>query len=269
MLLCPVRACGEPLAKYARAWVCANGHSFDLARSGYVNLLQPQDRKSKQPGDSADAVAARRRLLDRGLGAGLTRGIVAALPLERGDALLDAGCGEGHHLAAFRETYAVEGWGVDLSAAAVDLAARRHRDCQWVVANADRRLPFASGSFAAITSITARLNPAEFARLLAPAGRLLIALAAPDDLVELREAVQGEALDRDRTERTLRDFAPHFTLVSQSRIAERAHLDREALLDLLASTYRGFRASERARLETLQSLDVTMSRDVLLLRREN
>ena len=40
--------------------------AFDVARSGYVNLLQPQDKRSKTPGDTPEAVAARRRFLDRG-----------------------------------------------------------------------------------------------------------------------------------------------------------------------------------------------------------
>jgi len=66
-MLCTVRTCHEPLAREERRMVCPRGHSFDVARSGYVNLLQPQERRSKQPGDSDEAVAARRRLHDRGV----------------------------------------------------------------------------------------------------------------------------------------------------------------------------------------------------------
>ena len=56
MLLCPVRDCHLPLAREGKRLVCARGHSFDISSTGYVNLLQPQDRQSKQPGDTADAV---------------------------------------------------------------------------------------------------------------------------------------------------------------------------------------------------------------------
>ena len=62
MLLCTVRNCRRPLHREGQRVVCQRGHSFDYARSGYLNLLQPQDRKSKNPGDSAAAVAARRRV---------------------------------------------------------------------------------------------------------------------------------------------------------------------------------------------------------------
>jgi 23S rRNA (guanine745-N1)-methyltransferase len=59
MLLCAVRSCHLPLAREGRRFVCPKGHSFDIARSGYINLLQPQDRRSKDPGDSAAAAAYR------------------------------------------------------------------------------------------------------------------------------------------------------------------------------------------------------------------
>src|SRR4051794_3040129 len=98
MLLCTVRDCRLPLERGDLNWSCARGHSFDIARSGYVNLLQPQDRKSKHPGDSAEAVAARRRLHDRGVTRALLDGIAAIAQTEGSDVVLDAGCGEGFYL---------------------------------------------------------------------------------------------------------------------------------------------------------------------------
>ncbi|HSB40762.1 MAG TPA: hypothetical protein VLK28_02930, partial [Methylomirabilota bacterium] len=76
-----------------------------MARLGYVNLLQPQDRRSPRPGDSAPAIAARRRFLSRGFEAGLTRAIGDLLSLAPTDALLDVGCGDGDHLAALAERF--------------------------------------------------------------------------------------------------------------------------------------------------------------------
>ena len=66
MLLCSVRGCHLALARDVRRMVCPRKHSFDIARSGYINLLQPQERRAKQPGDTAEAISARRRLHDRG-----------------------------------------------------------------------------------------------------------------------------------------------------------------------------------------------------------
>ena len=80
-LVCPVRACHLALARDGRRLVCARGHSFDVARSGYVNLLQPQDKRSRQPGDTALAVAGRRRLHDSGVTAPLLDAIAEVLAL--------------------------------------------------------------------------------------------------------------------------------------------------------------------------------------------
>ncbi|HYA17335.1 MAG TPA: hypothetical protein VEF06_07710, partial [Bryobacteraceae bacterium] len=132
MLLCTVRDCRLPLAREGQSYRCPRGHSFDIARSGYVNLLQPQDRRSKQPGDTAAAVAARRRLHDRGVTAPFVEGIRAAARVADSDIVLDAGCGDGFYLGHL----AGERHGVDISVPAIDAAARRFPDCEWVVANA-------------------------------------------------------------------------------------------------------------------------------------
>lgn len=265
MLLCTVRSCAAPLTRVERQLVCARGHAFDVSRSGYFNLLQPQDRRSRVPGDTPEAVAARRRFLDRGHAAPLVNAIVELLPLTPDDALLDAGCGEGHHLAALRQRWNVDAHGIDISVAAIELAARRWRDCTWIVANADRFLPYANGSLAAVTSITARLNAPEFRRVLRDDGTLLVAIPAPDDVIELRAAILGEGVERDRVERTVEMFAEHFTLARHERVRHVATLDRESIADVMASSYRGLRTRERQRLADVQAMDVTLSRDVVLL----
>ena len=265
-LLCTVRGCRALLAADERRLVCPMGHAFDVARSGYVNLLQPQDKRSKTPGDTEEAVQARRRLFDAGVTDALVTAIVDALPLRKEETLLDVGCGEGHHLEAFRRRYGVHATGTDISIPAVDLAARRYRHCTWVVANADRFLPWPDGTFDALTSITARLQPEEFRRVLRSGGRLLLAIPAADDLVEIREAVMGGRVERDRVERTVDMFAAHFALESRAHVAQSAELGHDALVDIMTSSYRGLRPRERERLATVEKMHVTMARDLLLLR---
>src|SRR6266404_898211 len=100
MLLCSVRECGLPLMREESRMVCPRGHSFDVARSGYINLLQPQDRRSRRPGDTAAAVAGRRRLHDSGVTAPLLNAIAKMIDASAGDVVLDAGCGDGFYLGA-------------------------------------------------------------------------------------------------------------------------------------------------------------------------
>src|SRR3990172_3931451 len=103
MLLCPVRGCRRPLARQERRLACPRRHSFDVARSGYVNLLQPQEKRSRQPGDTAAAVSARRRLHDRGVTRPLLEGIAGMLGATPDDVVLDAGCGDGFYLGELAE----------------------------------------------------------------------------------------------------------------------------------------------------------------------
>ena len=265
-LLCTVRECALPLAREERRWLCAKGHSFDIARSGYTNLLQPQDRRSSHPGDSADAVAARRRFVDARHDAAIVQRIVEiATPLATGP-ILDAGCGDGHYLGAMHVASCGEADGVDISVPAIDAAAKRHRDCRFVVANADRFLPYANHSFALVTSITARVNPEEFRRVVRDDGALLVALPAPDDLLELRAAVLGSGEECDRSERTIESLRGSFALVSRERVTQRVTLDHAAMLDVMTSSYRGLRLREQEKLAQLTSMDVTLSRDVLVFR---
>ena len=220
--------------------ICPRGHSFDVARSGYINLLQPQERRSRNPGDSADAVAARRRFLDRGHAAPLLdaiRAMLAAHPALRATlspgrgqgegTVLDAGCGDGYYLGSL----APGGSGIDISTAAIELAAKRYPDHEWIVANADRFIPYADASFDLILSITGRMNPSEFRRV----GRefLFVAVPAPDDLIELR----GDG-GRDRVQRTIETFADSFELVKRDRAMTIAQLDADDARDVLAATYR-------------------------------
>ncbi len=269
-LACSVRACGLPLERRGASWVCERGHSFDVARSGYVSLLQPQDRRSLEAGDSRATALSRRELLDEGFGAVLESALVEVasnLELAPGAFAADLGCGDGRFLAAVCAKTGLHGIGIDLSAHAVELAARRHPAHTWVVANADRRLPLVDGSLALALSIDGRRPRDEFARTLGANSALLVAMPAADDLAELRGAVLGEVHDAPRVERVAAELAPHFELASQRTARARMKLERGSLARLAAATYRCARARERDALEQLDALEVTTSHDVLVFRR--
>lgn len=254
MLVCPVRDCHLPLVRDNRRMVCERGHSFDIARSGYINLLQPQDRRSRQPGDTIAAIAGRRRLHDLGVTAPLLAAIADLTGASADDTALDAGCGGGFYLGTLARRFGFSGNGVDISVPAIESAAKRYPECEWIVANADRFIPYGAGSFSLVMSITARMNSGEFRRVLRKNGRLLIALPAPDDLIELR------GRGRDRTARTIDAFSPDFTLVRQTRVTTTADLNADAVRDVLNSIYRPMRA------EPVEAMRVTFSLDLLLFR---
>jgi 23S rRNA (guanine745-N1)-methyltransferase len=266
VLACPVRGCALPLRWEERAVQCSSGHCFDRARSGYVNLLQPQDKKSTRPGDSREAVQARRRTLDRGMGAALTQALDAILEgwsIPAGAAVLDVGCGEGTFLAHVAERFALSGWGLDLSPAAAEAAARAHPSQRWVVANADRTLPFLDQSLDLLLSITSRKNGPEFRRVLKRSGRLVVVVAGDDDLSELRAAVLGDAPSKDRAATARIALSAWFEPLCDDKVTSTHALQPEALEDLLRGSYRGERHSQRKKVATLEAMQVTLSWRVL------
>ena len=263
-----MRRCGLPLQRRDGTFVCAAGHSYDVARSGYVNLLQPQDRRSREAGDSRAAVEARASLLAAGVGRTLIDTIAnRAATFDLGDdpVIVDLGCGSGDALAALTAR-AGTGIGIDLSTAAIERAARHFPDRTWVVANADRRLPLLDRHVDLVLSLHGRRNPAEVARVLTPMGQLLVAVPAADDLIELRELVQGQRLEHDRVGAVLEEHEASFQLVDRSAVRETLELDREALLNMLRGTYRGVRRGVAERVATLTRMKVTLASDILVLR---
>jgi 23S rRNA (guanine745-N1)-methyltransferase len=249
-----VRACRLPLIREDRRLVCPRGHSFDVAKSGYINLLQPQERRSRRPGDTTAAIASRRRLHDRGVTQPLLQVIREMLAASARDVVLDAGCGEGFYLGSLARQAGFEGHGVDISIPAIDAAARRYPESEWIVANADRDLPYTNGSFSAVLSITARMNAGEFRRVIRDDGRLLVGVPGVDDLVELR------GVGRDRIARTVETFADGFVLVEQRSAATTVDLDAAAVQDVRHSIYRP------AGRQPAGAMRVTFSLDLLLFR---
>ena len=233
---------------------CARGHSFDIARSGYLNLLQPQERRSKQPGDTPSALAGRRRLHDRGVTEPLCRAIADIIAPSPRDIVLEAGCGEGFYLGTLAHRFGIDAHGIDISVSAIGVAARRYPGCQWVVANADRFVPYPDRSFSLILSINGRMNAGEFRRVLRDDGRVLIAVPSPEDLIELR----GHG--RDRVARTVETFQRCFTLADRRRATTAAELDADAVRDVLCSIYRPLQS------KPARAMQVTLSNDLLLFR---
>ena len=170
-VICPV--CGAALEPQGTAWRCVQGHCFDVARQGYVNLLTVTQKHSRHPGDTREMVAARRAFLDAGWYAPIAKTLTDLVRrfCPEAASVLDAGCGEGYYLSQLG--WVPERWGIDISRDAVRYAAARDRGAHWLTATA-AHLPFADGGFDCVLSMFALTAGAEFFRVLRPGGIFLI-----------------------------------------------------------------------------------------------
>jgi 23S rRNA (guanine745-N1)-methyltransferase len=241
-LRCP--QCGSPLAEHEGALACAAGHSFDLARAGYVSLLRGGGAIS---GDDDEMARARERFLDTGAYdplrtalADLAARTVPALAAPGGHlpSVLDMGCGPGHYLATVLDRFpAARGLGVDTSARSLRFAARAHDRAAAVRGDVFAPFPLADSSVDLLLDVFAPRNAAEFARVLRPDGALLVARPAADHLAELRALVPGMvAVDPLKEERLHAALDPHLHELEREEVRIPLALTGPAARDLVAMT---------------------------------
>lgn len=166
-----------------------------MAKEGYVNLLPVQHKRSRDPGDSAEMMQARRTFLDAGHYQPLRDAIVAQLCecLEQhATAILDIGCGEGYYTHAFADVLpGVTTFGLDVSKVAIKAAAKRYQQVTFCVASS-HRLPFSDASMDAIIRIYAPCKAEELARVVKPGGWVITATPGPRHLMELKGLIYDE-----------------------------------------------------------------------------
>jgi 23S rRNA (guanine745-N1)-methyltransferase len=231
-LRCPT--CAEPFQASDTALRCTNGHSFDIARQGYANLLTG---KAPAGAETADMVAARARLLAAGHLEPVARAVAEeARRRAAGSGLVvDVGAGTGHYLATVLDALpAHHGLALDVAKAAVRWAARAHPRACAVVADAWRGLPLADGCADLVLDIFAPRNGAEFRRVLRPAGTLLVVTPQPDHLAELVGPLGLIGVDPDKGERLDRSLGGHLTLIEERRYGYPLALGRDEVARFVA-----------------------------------
>ncbi len=180
-LRCP--NCAGLLGRRGRTLVCPAGHSYDVARQGYVNLL---GRAAPANADTPAMLDARARFQSAGHYAPIARAVAGETT--GSSRILEAGAGTAYYLAAALDgAPSAEGLATDVSTAAARRAARAHPRAASVVADTWAGLPVVDGAADALLCVFAPRNAAEFGRALAPGGRLVVVVPTGAHLAVLRD----------------------------------------------------------------------------------
>ncbi len=225
--------CKSGFTAAAGAFVCRNGHSFDFAREGYVNLLPSRRRRPAAGGDELAQLRHRAEFLDAGhldaVPALVANHVEQCASPSRH--ILDAGSGTGHHLVriATRLSGSVISLGLDISKAAARQAARRWSTHAFAVADLWGDWPVHDAAIDLVVSIFAPKNFREMARVLRPGGRLALAYPGPQHLMELRDRFGLLGQNEQSPERYARMTARFIGTPSVARLHRHAVLDSAAM----------------------------------------
>ena len=242
LLMCPV--CRQTLSLTDQTWRCLNHHSYDVAKQGYVNLHVVQHKHSKNPGDTAESVQARRAFLSAGFYAPLQQAVVEKIRALKIETLLDIGCGEGYYTAAM-QAEVQQCVGVDIAKNAVQVAAKLNKNVVWVVGTG-ATLPVLDGCIDLCSSLFRPIPEQEILRVLKPHGYLLVVTPANGHLYALREAL-FEEVNPHQPQKFVEQLQGNFDLVEQWIVDAPLTLSQTALKHLIAMTPYAYKAKPERR----------------------
>ena len=270
IFFCPV--CGKALNKTENCYKCDAGHSFDIARQGYVNLLRSQQSSKKHHGDDKLMVSARRRFLESGYYRPL-RDKVCELAVKycpETASVLDAGCGEGWYTAGILEALERAGKhadiaGIDISKEALKAAGARRGISLAVASVFD--LPVGDESQDMVVSIFSPLAEAEFRRVLRDGGIFIHVVPDERHLFGLKSEIYESPYLNDAVLTALSGF----DLIDDVPLCYMLHLSGTSdILSLFMMTpyYYKTGAEDQKKVMLLDSLDTEVCFRVLVYKKK-
>ncbi|MGB7219879.1 MAG: methyltransferase domain-containing protein [Vicinamibacterales bacterium] len=278
VLACPV--CDAPVTIGATAAACPHGHSFDRARSGYLNLLLSHQKQSAEPGDSPAMLRSRRVFLQSGfydqMAAAANAAVADVVAGRHETHVADLGCGEGFFTARLQKALASAVspgsptptcYGVDISRPGIQMAASSHRAITWIVASLHHS-PFLPQSLDVALSIFASIDAADARRIVREDGALVTVTPGPDHLDALRILIYSSVTPHPQTP-PLMEGDTRFVRAASTRVRYPIVLDSSAQIrNLLAMTpyYWNINQATKARIEELPRLELTVDAYVNVFR---
>ncbi len=266
---CPV--CGEGLEVTEKCFVCSKRHSFDIARSGYVNLLLSKHAGKTVHGDNKLMVSARRNFLDKGYYAPLKDALCEKICryFPSGGVLVDAGCGEGYYTDAAAQALEKDGksaeiFGIDISKTAVEFAAKRCKGATFAAASVFH-IPVEESACDMLISLFSPYCGEEFRRVLKNNGVMILAIPSENHLWELKQAVYDTPYKNQVKPYELEGFA----FIGKKKISRKITLesaeDIQSLFSMTPYYYRTGR-TEQERLMALERLETQTDFELLIYR---
>ncbi|MEJ6476087.1 23S rRNA (guanine(745)-N(1))-methyltransferase [Pseudoalteromonas piscicida] len=251
---CPL--CKQPLYQGGTSYSCNNNHQFDIAKEGYVNLLPVQNKKSKQPGDNQEMVAARRAFFETDHYHFLRDKLAQLVSEKSPSTLLDLGCGEGFYTREIaKRSQSAKVYGVDIAKPAIRYAAKRYPEVAFSVASI-KEAPFESQFADVIVSIFAPVFAEELARLCQDNGSLFVVSPGEHHLFELKSLIYDSVKLHKAPE-----TPAGFELVERTKLQQTHIMDFDCVQHLIMMTPFAwkFKQEHMDRLQKTDRIEITLA----------
>ncbi len=278
-LACPID--GGLLTASDKQLICSRGHSFDIAKQGYINLLPVQHKRSKEPGDSKEMVSARTQFLNAGVYEPIAKKLteINQSLIQKNNnetvCIVDAGCGEGYYFNYILNRLSIKPGnsqlsfiGVDISKHAVVAASKRNTQITWLVGT-NRQAPIASNSVDIINCVFGFQSFDGFTKIMKRGAYIILVEPGPDHLKELREIIYTDIVKTEQPNLSVKEKLD-FTIINNEQLQfKTGDLDNNLISKLLLMTPHFFRANKTGR-ETatkLEKLNLTVDIVFTVLRK--
>ncbi len=240
---CPICTAGMGIYDF-KDILCEKGHSFNIAKKGYVNfLLKPVKTEYDK-----EMFYSRNKIITKGFFDPILEYISDWIAGKSDRAhpktmnIFDAGCGEGSHLGQIihrlrsKGVSDLQGVGIDISKEGIWIASKDYFDIIWCVADL-ANIPFRSKQFDIILNILSPANYREFARTLKDDGFLVKVIPGSNYLKELRE-VFYDGMDKQTysNDKVIELYRKNFKILDLQEIQYRRMIDKENIMHLIKMT---------------------------------
>ena len=267
-LICPI--CQNPLLREGACLKCERGHSFDFAKSGYINLLNPGKKNNAKAGDSAEMIRARSLFFETGCYSPICDTLSTIVSGFEPSVVVDAGCGEGYYTSKIASKCDALVYGFDMSKHGTERASKRDRvggvkNSFYAVANIFN-MPLKAECADVIVNAFAPVADEEFYRVLKKGGYLIICASGEHHLESLKRKLYTQVYLNEPSEHSYKGFE----LIERKTLRYDTTVSGyEAIWALFQMTpyYHRTSLEDKAKLDDLESLTTEVEVDFFILKK--
>lgn len=270
LFVCPI--CGKELEINCKNYKCQKNHSFDAAKSGYINLLTADKMNAKNPGDNKLMVKARSEFLDKGYYSHLREVLYEAVNKisKESDILLDAGCGEGYYTSGIVEKILscnknIRAAGVDISKFAADKAAKRSKSIEFAVGSVFH-IPFADNSCDILLNVFAPFCRNEYLRVLKKGGHMITVIPDKKHLWEIKRIVYDNPYENKPKNEDIKGFIFEEKISAKRNILLESNKDIENLFAMTPYFY-NTSVKDKEKLSGIDTLETQTEFEILIYKK--